>query len=282
MNDEPKQDVAVLDRLVQGVYRALLLRDADPDGAAHFRAEILAGLPIEDFIRVLLSSEEFQQVLPELLWRFLPEGRRRLIFDQAQHGEIALLVARMVNAGAVHRVVVDIGAHGRQRSNAYDLMLHFGWRGLLVEPNPALHADLERDFAGLDYRLAACAVSDHAGTADLHIGVNDDVSSLDEAATAAWGPTRSTARVRVLPLVALLEEYAIPRDFDVLSVDAEGADVSILNNLAESRWRPGWIIAELGAVHRAGHLEESGLDPRFFEAYRMIDETWPNLIFQRR
>ena len=60
------------------------------------------------------------------------------IADHSQNGEFLELLKLIVARGAPGKNIVDAGANGRERSNSYDLMLLFGWRGLLIEANPAL------------------------------------------------------------------------------------------------------------------------------------------------
>ncbi len=55
--------------------------------------------------------------------------------DHSQFGELSLF---LTHAGRKRRgFVVDAGAHGRERSNSWDLLSQFRWRGLLIEANPA-------------------------------------------------------------------------------------------------------------------------------------------------
>ena len=89
-----------------------------------------------------------------------------------------------------NKIIVDVGARGRERSNSFDLLRHFGWRGLLIEANPSLLESIRADFAGTDFFLEFCAVSDYEGRAEFYFGVNDDVSSLSQHAAEGWGDIR--------------------------------------------------------------------------------------------
>jgi hypothetical protein len=58
--------------------------------------------------------------------------------------KVGLLIRAMVNDAAAHRIVAYIGARGRERSNSFDLLRHFGWKGLPIEANPAPIEDIGR------------------------------------------------------------------------------------------------------------------------------------------
>lgn len=45
-------------------------------------------------------------------------------------------------------------------------------------------------------------------------------------------------------LMALLDEVGAPFDLDLLSLDVEGIELSVLQGLDFSRYRPRWILAE--------------------------------------
>jgi hypothetical protein len=85
------------------------------------------------------------------------------IADHSQNGEFLELLKLIVARGAPGKNIVDVGANGRERSNSYDLMLLFGWRGLLIEANPSLADKIRAEFNGVNYTLVTCAVSDFEG-----------------------------------------------------------------------------------------------------------------------
>ena len=270
-------------RLVKAAYQALLLRDADPGGLDAWTDLLLqGGTDPLGLMQSMLGSEEFANRAGEFLHRYVEPARMRFTNDVSQFGETWLMLREMVNAAASHRIVVDVGARGRDRSNSYDLMRHCGWKGLLVEANPNLIASIEREFAGLDLTLVNRAVSDYAGEATFFLGSNDDVSSLDQGAAAGWGDIRGQVKVTVERLPALLEAHAIPRDFDVLSIDAEGEDVRILNDTVLAGWLPRWVIIEASDDFRVRSLRDLPLLPAVAERYRVVVQTKANLILRSR
>lgn len=260
-----------VDDFVGVLYKNFLLRDPDP--AAQDKVERLrsgASSP-EDVIVEILTSEEFRS----------REDRARLIRDQTQYGELELLIQRWMKA-AVHDLwVVDVGARGKERSNSWDLMKTFGWKGLLIEANANLIPDIEKEFAGLQIELLNCAVSDYDGEATFYLGVNEDVSSLDQNASAGWGPLAGEIRVAVRRLGPLLKERGIPEQFGLLSIDIEGEDIKVLNDLiASSAYRPKWVLIEASYDFQTQALRDLPFDPAVLSAYRLVDQTASNLLLE--
>ncbi len=271
--------------IVEAFYQALLGRPADPAGLKQKAERFDRGeASIRDLANEFVQSEEFAARIPKLLAsRPIDDAAMRLTSDVSQYGELWLLLRRWVNAQAHCGLVVDVGARGRERSNSYDLMRHFGWSGLLVEANPALLASIRSDFAGCAFELVSCAVSDYSGSATFTIGSNDDVSSLDPSLAENWGTTRGVVEVEVRRLAEVLSEHAIPERFDLLSLDIEGEDIKVLNDLVEhSAFRPDWIIIEASHDFQVRTLTDAPFAPAVRDAYAVVDTTRANLILGRR
>jgi FkbM family methyltransferase len=201
--------------------------------------------------------------------------------DHSQFGEFPLFlnVARPKRDG----VVVDAGALGKDVSNSYDLLSQLGWRGVLIEANPNLWERIERDFAGLNSSLVRCAVSDVEGPVVLHLGVVDGVSSIIRATAEAWGPLRGNVEVQARRLGAILDEQQVPRSFDLLSLDIEGMDMAVLNDLIEhTSYRPRWIFLEASYDFRTRSLRELDLLPSVQDEYEIVGQTVPNLLLAHR
>jgi FkbM family methyltransferase len=268
--------------VVTAVYRGLLGREPDPEGQKGKLQELQAGkTDITRVIQSVLESPEFAARLPALMARARGQNAP-FTNDVSQHGEVFHLIRLMLNQAEQDRWVVDVGARGLERSNSYDLMRHFGWRGLLVEANPQLIESIERDFAGLDVRVVNCAVSDREGSGTLTLGINDDVSSLNSQAAEGWGPTRGQITIEMRRLPTLLAEHRVPEDFSLLSLDIEGEDIAVLNDLIDnSRFRPRWIIIEASFDFRIRSLEDGPFSPGVREAYDVRWQNATNLILGR-
>ena len=270
--------------VIKALYEELLQRGADEIGLRMKVQGLVSGkTSIREIIQEMVASEEFGEKLTSFLNSMNGGGRFRLTNDVSEHGEVWQLLRLWVNEQASCGIVVDVGARGRDRSNSFDLMEHFGWRGLLVEANPELHGAIDRDFARCDMQLVSCAVSDFNGRSTFTLGVNDDVSSLSAFASDGWGATRGTVEVEVRRLPDILDEFEIPLDFDLLSLDIEGEDFKVLNDLvANSPYRPNWIVMESAG----GEDVRQMLDPRFGKEvrrhYRARAATRSNIILARQ
>lgn len=264
-------------------YRKLLLRAPDPASHAQFSAALSENrLSVEDFLHTVLTSDEFFEKRPDFAKRYFPDRQNVFFTDSSQFGETSLLIRAMMDMVCTNRVVVDVGVMGRAGSNSYDLLRWFGWRGLLIEANSHLIDAITDDFGDLDYRIVNVAVSDHAGSATLHIGANDGVSSLNEGHAQMFGPTRGSITVPMETLPTILEREDIPVRFDLLSIDIEGEDIKVINHLiGTSPYRPNWIIFESGPVdaYRPGRLP---LIAQFDAEYELVGKTQANLIFRNR
>lgn len=146
---------------VEIAYRGVLLRPADEGGLKDFTKALKAGeITPEGLITTLMQSDEF---VKEASTRHFPHGLMQtdeeiaapdgpdgdFIVSHSQFGEIPKLMEAWAEAAVSEKIVVDVGARGRDRSNSYDLMKHFGWRGVLIEANRKLIEQIRREFKGL-------------------------------------------------------------------------------------------------------------------------------------
>lgn len=264
--------------LLDALYQGVLDRQADRSGLEFWLGRLDAGaITIEQVVRGFLASEEYQQ-------RIAGQGApARFTNDVSQYGETFDLLKLWVNEYSANRWVVDVGARGKERSNSYDLMKHFGWKGILIEANPQLIPAIQSEFAGLDADIVNFAVSNFEGTATLSLGVNDDISSLTEANTEAWGALRGSIDVEVRRLENLLDERNAPYDFELLSLDIEGEDIKVLNGLlANSAYRPRWIIIEASHNFSVRSLDDLEFSQDVKDHYEIRGQSVANLILGRR
>ena len=273
--------VLPLKDVVDALYGTLLFRAPTARELSEGETLLIKNGPAA-FAETIVNRTAFRQRVSDARARWgLSEDR--LINDVAQNGEIEMLIRLIVNKACPHRTVVDAGARGREGSNAYDLLRYFGWRGLLIEANPSLADAIRVDFAGLDCMVESCAVSDYDGEAVFSLGFNDDVSSLDAATAEKWGPLYGRVTVPVRRLGSLLQRHAIPPAFDLLSLDIEGHDVRVLNDLVDTTaYRPAWIILEGPSGGWETGLDVIGCSAGVQAQYRVVSNTIANLILEHR
>jgi FkbM family methyltransferase len=162
--------------------------------------------------------------------------------ERAVRGYLLRQVEEICAASGRRPWFLQIGANDSATDDPlHELIRHRGWRGALVEPNPAAFARLRANTADIEgLRLFCCAASDRAGEADFVVPANDRLASLDRPRGPGAGPP---LRVRIATLEELLAEAALPA-LDVLVTDAEGHDARILAPLDLSRFRPLLVVFE--------------------------------------
>ena len=259
--------------LVSELYRLCFRRQTDPGAADKVRRLEDGTATVESLLEELLGSAEYA-AMPALPPRFME--------DHSQYGELGILLRQALAGATSNMIVVDVGARGRDRSNAYDLLKQFGWRGLLIEANPDLIAGIQRDFAGLDVEILPFAVSDYDGEATFYLGQNDDVSSLTKSAALGWGPLTGEVTVPVRRLGPLLRGRDIPTDFGLLSIDIEGEDIRVLNDVvAQDGYRPLWVVIEASHDFATRSLDDLPFHDLVRRHYRLVGQTAANLILER-
>ena len=210
--------------------------------------------------------------------------------SHAQAGED--LVLWQIAAGVLgikHPTYMDIGAHHPVANNNTFLFYERGSRGVLVEPNPALHDMLTAVRPG-DTLLRAGIGPTAQSTADYYIigGSSDGQSntfSRDEAMQLAErsGGRYSIEKVIKIPLLNIndvMREHwnAAP---NVLSIDTEGYDLPILRSLDFKRFRPDVIVAETQEI-LARRLEVEILQFMARQGYEVRGGSFVNTVFVDR
>jgi FkbM family methyltransferase len=153
------------------------------------------------------------------------------------------------------------GNDGYTQSNTYWLERFRGWRGILVEPMQELYEVCRDERPNATVIRAALVPADHDGDtvrmrfADLMSTVSGDHE--DEWRThmgnvLGWrDPYEADVPARTLS--SILDEQNAP-EIDVLSLDVEGYEPSVLRGLDLDRHAPRWILVEV-------HDQEAGRPP---------------------
>jgi FkbM family methyltransferase len=141
---------------------------------------------------------------------------------------------------------IDIGAGHPVYDNVSFAFYLAGWRGIAVEPNPALAA-LGRAVRPRDHLYEGlCGAA--AGEATLYLqrefhGLSTTVAEHALAAESEVGRIAEAVTLPMTTLAALCEAHA-PAAFEFLKVDVEGAEADVLRGADFSRFRPKVIIVE--------------------------------------
>ena len=141
---------------------------------------------------------------------------------------------------------VELGAaDGLFDSNTYILEKRYGWRGLLIEPNPVNFAKI----AGPHKRTSTAvplAVDPEPGVLEFLIDgqrsslLVEEVDNLTERRADKLKRFRDAGKVievESVPLEEVFARYDAPADIDFFSLDVEGSETRILRNFPFDRYR---------------------------------------------
>jgi FkbM family methyltransferase len=145
---------------------------------------------------------------------------------------------------------VEVGANDGRTGSASFLFEQLGWQCLLVEPIPALVAEIRKHRA---CTVVNCAASSGQGEAKFFVAENvEAVSGLDlSPERAEWieraGGTIKEITVRTATLDSLLEDAGFD-ELDFVTIDVEGHELSVLEGFDLDRYRPRIVILEDNTV----------------------------------
>lgn len=138
---------------------------------------------------------------------------------------------------------IDVGAAWPTNDSVTKLFYDHGWRGINIEPNPALHAELiaaRRNDINLQIALA-----DVASTMSMHVVVDTGLSTLDPAIAVlhqSAGRDVESVEVQVSTLKDVWETHVpVNQDVHFLKIDVEGFEEAVLRGARLDVHRP-WIV----------------------------------------
>jgi FkbM family methyltransferase len=141
---------------------------------------------------------------------------------------------------------IDIGAGHPVYDNVSFAFYLAGWRGICVEPNPALAA-LNRAVRKRDHLYEGLAGA-APGQATLYLqrefhGLSTTVAEHAQTAAKEVGRSAEAVTLPVTTLAALCEQHALGA-YEFLKVDVEGAEADVLRGADFSKARPKVIMVE--------------------------------------
>ncbi len=218
-------------------------------------------MKLENELPLLFSKAGY-----EFLWNYIQEQRNldsqgydsgRLVFlgfcmTNLLHSKAQLLqdlyVMYKLNSKRDGFFVEFGAAGGVNLSNTFLLEKQGGWRGILAEPFPLWHDSLAINRKVIiDHRC----VWSQSGEQLEFLGTEhapEYATILDFRDADKYGVGRSRSNnvitVESISLNDLLFQHSAPIDIDYLSVDTEGSEFEILNNLDFARYHPRVITVE--------------------------------------
>ena len=157
---------------------------------------------------------------------------------------------------------LQIGAHdGLSYDPLHDYVRQFHWKGLLVEPQPAIFKRLTENYAGEKQLLFEnSAIAQQDGMIDLHCFENASAEDHASMLTSTRKHYLSlngdghrgalkTITVPALTLESLLTKHQIER-VNLLQIDTEGFDFEIIKMIDFKRIKPEIIHYENNFLNR--------------------------------
>jgi FkbM family methyltransferase len=188
-----------------------------------------------------------------------------------------------------HPTYMDIGAHHPVLNNNTYYFYERGSRGVLVEPNPALHGLLAK-VRPRDVLLRAGIGVTAQAKADFYvIGGSEDgqlnTFSREQAERLAAG-SKGRYRIESVIKVPLLDINEVMREHwngapNLLSLDTEGFDLPILRSIDFGRFRPDVVCVETVEIGGRRPLVEI-MELMLQKGYQPRGGSFVNTIFVDR
>jgi FkbM family methyltransferase len=197
---------------------------------------------------------------------------------------LALLEARAlrdgVDLGRQHYLEIG-GNHPFATSATFLLNKRLGMRGVIVEANPRLIADLEKGRPD-DIIVHGAVQAGSARTVTLSVARHSEISSLDRDFVLSWadGAVGESERVEVaaLRINDVIRAYLDGESPCFLSVDVEGLDLALLRDLDFARYRPWFVQAEPSEGYIPGNTRAI-VEHMASVGYALVARTSVNLVF---
>lgn len=173
-----------------------------------------------------------------------------LSFSQSGEDSIVRYILNTCGIAPSDIRYLDLGAnHAVHLSNTYSFYLS-GARGVLVDANPVLAKELTEKRPG-DKVVNRC-ISDVPGTKlDFYIMSGDGLSTVDYEAAQGFireNPSLSIERtesVESITIDELISEYFPDKAPELMNIDVEGMEMTILKSIDFTKFRPMMIICEM-------------------------------------
>jgi FkbM family methyltransferase len=137
---------------------------------------------------------------------------------------------------------VELGANdGLFQSNTAFFEFSRGWRGVLVEPSLQGYQSCQTKRSNSFSFHAACVSPTYAKNVIEGDFMGGPMASIDGKRTGS----SISVQVPACTLTSILDAASAPTTFDLLSLDTEGYELSVLEGLDLSRYRPRYMLIEI-------------------------------------
>lgn len=217
-------------------------------------------------------------------------GRRGDFFSAhesySQCGEDRIIALIFYNLGVHRPTYLDLGAnHPIFFSNTY-LFYRHGCRGVCVEANPVLAQRFQQERK--HDRCLNVGVAATNGELKLHVfdGAASGLSTLssnwaERAERVAGHKIREQISVPVIGINELLKTEFGDRSPDLLTIDIEGLDETVLRALDYATYRPAVLCVETITAASEARKSDSLVEFLITKEYSVFADTWINTILVR-
>lgn len=209
----------------------------------------------------------------------VPIGYGRTSF--AQEGED--LILERIFGDQTKGIYVDVGAHHPRRFSNTLLLYRRGWRGVNIDAAPGsmrLFRRMRPRDVNLEIGVAAAAAE-----RDFYVFNEPALNTFDgeRAKTLVTPPyvIDKVCKVRCAPLSEILGEHSIGA-IDLLTIDAEGFDLEVLESLDWAVSRPRVVLTEQFSRDIATLLASKTHALMDTRGYQLLAKTFNSVFYLRR
>jgi FkbM family methyltransferase len=163
-----------------------------------------------------------------------------------------LIASRLLGAHARKGFYVDIGCHDPVQLSNTLLLYQAGWRGVNVDAQPRIVAEVARQRPG--DRCVCALVGEPAQQRELVVFGDGALSTADPTLAAAWAeksPVVARLPMETRSLSDILDEHGPIPTVDFLNVDVEGMELEVLSSLDFARYDVRLLAAEIHGLSLA-------------------------------
>lgn len=203
-------------------------------------------------------------------------GNEFATLSYAQEGE-DILLKRIFERQATG-FYVDVGAHHPFRFSNTKLLYDRGWQGINIEPNPDV-IDLFIKHRPRDIHVAG-GIARSQSVLTYYRHHHPALNTFRREHVPGKEPS-STMEIPVLPLSSILSAHIeSDQTIDLLSIDAEGMDLEILQSNDWTLYRPRYILVE---VKRCSIEELLDSEIQLYlksKNYTLISKLWKSCLYE--
>ena len=194
---------------------------------------------------------------------------------------LILSICKNYNLNINNFSYIDIGAnHSISTSNTFLFYDRYEMDGILVDANPLLCEELS-SFRSRDLVINAVVSDNNKKESIFYISDKHEISSLSKDFITSWNSGMAKVLKEItIPNIKINDILAMcNKELAILSIDVEGLDKEILNDIDFSRYKPMIIVIEPSDFFIKDNTDNI-VNIMNSNNYTLISMTDVNLIFK--